>query len=200
MGYLETKIKVCRESTGQCQIFNLPDIKFNEKFNSFASSYKVSVQEIKSNFQFTGNVALDAISLNYLLLQINQLDEENFEKVMDLYCLEKPNHLGLLIAFNNHKHYEVVSFETAKTKDFNELKRRAGALYFLNLFPDLIIEMDSQGALTDEYRETMFREGIRSGAIKLIVDKFYVMDTYILESCRNVDIDYFELEEKIDGV
>ena len=194
---LEVKVKICRESTSLCHVFTLPDLRFDEKFNAFATGYKITVHEVSANFTFCGNVALDAVSLNNLLLKINALPPEDFEKVMDLYLLEKPNHLGLLMAYTNASHYEVVSYETANTRDFNELKRRSGVIYFLNLFPDLIIELDAQNAISEDYMELMFREGIRSAAIKLVVDRFYVMDSYLLDTCREEDIDYMEQEEQV---
>lgn len=46
-------------------------------------------------------------------------------------------------------------------------------------------------------REAFFREGIRSGGIHLIRDKFYIKDKYLLESATDMDIDYYEAEEKI---
>ena len=67
----------------------------------------------------------------------------------------------------------------------------------LGVCPDIMITLDGNGCLSPEDREAFFREGIRSGGIHLIGDKFYIKDKYLLESATDIDIDYYEAEERI---
>ena len=113
--------------------------------------------------------------------------------------MEEHTHSGLSIAYTSASHFEVVDADSAGCSDWNELKRRAGAVYMLGVCPDLLIVGDNLGLLSNEYRDAMFREGIRSKGILLIGKKFYVKDTYLLEAATDVDIDYYELEEKVYG-
>lgn len=198
MEKLEVTAILQNEATNETLIITLPNKGFETQYKvlSHNGSYTTTVKSISANFDFNGR-NVNVKSLNNLLESINKLNAAHKTKFLDLYSIEEHSHLGLLIAYTNEKHYEVIDRETSGCSDYNELKRRAGALYMLGVCPDIMIALDSNGCLTDEDREAFFREGIRSGGIHLIRDKFYIKDRYLLESATDMDIDYYEAEEKI---
>lgn len=199
MDMLKVKITVKNVVTGETGALVLPDPKFDTVYNELTHGgiYTLTVDQVKANFDFVQSRYFSIRALNNLLSEVNALDDFGREKVMDLYQIEEHTQYGLLIAYSNHKHYEVVNKERAWCNDFNELKRRAGAIYMLGICPDLVVAGESVGLLTDEYRDAMFREGIRSKGIYLIGDKFYIKDTELLETATDEDIDYYEREERL---
>ena len=197
MDKLEVTVILQNEKTNESLIITLPNSDFDTQYKALThnGSYTAIIKSISANFDFTGrNVNLK--SLNNLLQSINKLNAAHKAKFMDLYSIEEHSHLGLLIAYTDEKHYEVIDKEISGCNDYNELKRRAGALYMLGVCPDLMITLDGYGCLSDEDREAFFREGIRSGAIHYINGKFYIKDKYLLEAATDKDIDYYEAEEK----
>lgn len=198
MEKLEITAILENEKTNETLIITLPNVDFDTQYKALTDngSHTAKVKSISANFDFTGrNVNLK--SLNNLLESINKLNAAHKAKFMDLYSIEEHSHLGLLIAYTNEKHYEVISKETSACNDYNELKRRAGALYMLAVCPDLMITLDGEGYITDEDREAFFREGIRSCGIHLIGNKFYIKDKYLLEAATDKDLDYYEAEERL---
>ena len=198
MDKLEITVVLQNETTKETLIMTLPNSNFETQYKALThnNSCTASVKSINANFDFISrNVNVRA--LNNLLEGINKLNITHKTKLMDLYSLEEHSHLGLLIAYTNEKHYEVIDRETSECNDFNELKRRAGALYMLGICPDMMIALDGIGCISDKDREAFFREGIRSGGIILIKDKFYVKDKYLLETVTDRDLDYYELEEQL---
>ena len=198
MEYLEVTVILQNEKTNETLIITLPNSNFETQYKSLThnGSHIAIIKSISANFDFRGH-NVNVKSLNNLLDSINKLNAAHKAKFMDLYSIEEHSHLGLLIAYTNEKHYEVIDRETSGCNDFNELKRRAGALYMLGVCPDLMITLDGYGCLSDEDREAFFREGIRSAGIYLIGDKFYIKDKYLLESATDMDIEYYEAEERI---
>lgn len=198
MEKLEVTAILQNEATNETLIITLPNKGLETQYKALShnGSYTTTVKSISANFDFNGR-NVNVKSLNNLLESINKLNAAHKTKFLDLYSIEEHSHLGLLIAYTNEKHYEVIDRETSGCSDYNELKRRAGALYMLGVCPDIMIALDSNGCLTDADREAFFREGIRSGGIHLIRDKFYIKDRYLLESATDMDIDYYEAEERI---
>lgn len=198
MEYLEVTVILQNEKTNETLIITLPNSNFETQYKALThnGSHIAIIKSISANFDFRGH-NVNVKSLNNLLDSINKLNAAHKSKFMDLYSIEEHSHLGLLIAYTNEKHYEVIDRETSGCNDYNELKRRAGALYMLGVCPDLMITLDSYGCLSDEDREAFFREGIRSAGIHLIGDKFYIKDKYLLESATDMDIEYYEAEERI---
>lgn len=199
MDTLKVILTVKNESTGQTDLLLLPDKNFHKAYSSLTNNRTstVTVVHADANFDFMPNSFLNIQGLNNLLEKVNGLSDSRKERVLDLYQIEDHSHLGLLIAYTNERHYEVVDRESADCTDWNELKRRAGAIYMLAVCPDLLIIGDNLGLLSNEYRDAMFREGIRSGGIHLIGDKLYIKDKYLLETATGEDIDYYDLEEHL---
>ena len=199
MDTLKVILTVKNESTCQTDLLLLPDQNFNKTYSDLTNNRTttVTVVHAEANFEFVSNNSLNIQGLNNLLEKVNALSDSRKERVLDLYQIEDHSHLGLLIAYTNERHYEVVDRESADCTDWNELKRRAGAIYMLAVCPDLLIIGDNLGLLSNEYRDAMFREGIRSGGIHLIGDKLYIKDKYLLETATGEDIDYYDLEEHL---
>ena len=198
MNKLEVTVILQNEATNETLIITLPNSDFDTQYKALThnGSYTATVKSISANFDFSGR-NVNVKSLNNLLESINKLNAAHKAKFMDLYSIEEKSHLGLLIAYTDEKHYEIIDRETSGCNDYNELKRRAGALYMLGICPDIMITLDGNGCLSNEDREAFFREGIRSGGIHLIGDKFYIKDKYLLEAATDKDIDYYEAEERI---
>ena len=198
MNKLEVTVILQNEATNETLIITLPNDDFDTQYKALTDngSHTAKVKSISANFDFTGR-NVNVKSLNNLLESINKLNAAHKAKFMDLYSIEEHSHLGLLIAYTNEKHYEVIDRETSGCNDYNELKRRAGALYMLGVCPDIMITLDGNGCLSDEDRDAFFREGIRSGGIHLIGNKFYIKDKYLLEAATDKDLDYYEAEERL---
>ena len=196
---LKIKLTVRNTSTGETNTLTLPNANLNNIYNALTHkrTNELAVDSVNANFDFLASNSLNILGLNNLLTKVNALCDSQMEKVMDLYQMEEHTHSGLSIAYTSASHFEVVDADSAGCSDWNELKRRAGAVYMLGVCPDLLIVGDNLGLLSNEYRDAMFREGIRSKGILLIGKKFYVKDTYLLEAATDVDIDYYELEEKV---
>ena len=198
MNKLEVTVILQNEATNETLIITLPNDDFDTQYKALTDngSHTAKVKSISANFDFTGR-NVNVKSLNNLHESINKLNAAHKAKFMDLYSIEEHSHLGLLIAYTNEKHYEVIDRETSGCNDYNELKRRAGALYMLGVCPDIMITLDGNGCLSDEDRDAFFREGIRSGGIHLIGNKFYIKDKYLLEAATDKDLDYYEAEERL---
>ena len=198
MNKLEVTVILQNEATNETLIITLPNDDFDTQYKALTDngSHTAKVKSISANFDFTGR-NVNVKSLNNLLESINKLNAAHKAKFMDLYSIEEHSHLGLLIAYTNEKHYEVIDRETSGCNDYTELKRRAGALYMLGVCPDIMITLDGNGCLSDEDRDAFFREGIRSGGIHLIGNKFYIKDKYLLEAATDKDLDYYEAEERL---
>ena len=129
--------------------------------------------------------------LNELLLMIESLDEQEQEKVLDLFSVKQnKQYMSLYNAYVEQKHYDVIG-ENAYCSD-REKRLRAGALYLLGLCPDVAIIADGEGLLCDEYRQNLFYAGLRAGEILLIGGKFYVPDCVLLQQPKNSDLDFWE--------
>lgn len=198
MEKLEVTVILQNEKTNETLIITLPNSNFETQYKALThnGSHIAITKSISANFDFSGH-NVNVKSLNNLLDSINKLNAAHKSKFMDLYSIEEHSHLGLLIAYTSEKHYEVIDRTTSGCNDFNELKRRAGALYMLGVCPDIMITLDGNGCLSDEDKEAFFREGIRSEGIILINNKLYIKDKFLLETATEKDLDYYELEEQL---